>query len=107
VYPREVEEVLLRHPAATEVAVLGMPHPDFGEQVVAVVVRGEGAQATGDETALVEELVALCRDQLAAYKKPRQVFFARELPRNALGKVQKHLLREQLERRARPTAERS
>jgi malonyl-CoA/methylmalonyl-CoA synthetase len=104
VYPREVEEVLLRHPAAAEVAVLGMPHPDFGEQVVAVVVRGEGEQATGDEMALVEELVALCRDQLAAYKKPRQVFFAQTLPRNALGKVQKHLLREELERKARPPA---
>jgi malonyl-CoA/methylmalonyl-CoA synthetase len=100
VYPREVEEVLLRHTAVAEAAVLGMPHPDFGEQVVAVVVTtGDRRQATGDEAALVEELVALCRDQLAAYKKPREVFFAGALPRNALGKVQKHLLREELAQR--------
>ena len=98
VYPREVEEVLLRHPATAEAAVLGLPHPDFGEQVVAVVVQsaGHNAQSAEQQAQLADELVALCRDQLAAYKKPRQVFFTETLPRNALGKVQKHLLREKL-----------
>lgn len=89
VYPREVEEVLQNCPGVAEVAVLGLPDPDLGEQVVAAVVR----QAT-DVTAA--QLVAFCRDNLAAYKKPRQVFFLDSLPRNALGKVQKHLLRDEL-----------
>lgn len=92
VYPREIEEVLLRHPAVAEVAVLGMPHPDLGEQVVAAVVCATPPADVG----LADELIALCRDQLASYKKPRQIFFVAALPRNAMGKVQKHLLRDQL-----------
>lgn len=88
IYPREVEEVLLTHPAVGDVAVLGLPDADFGEQVVAAV------EATSTCTA--DELVALCRDQLASYKKPRQVVFVEALPRNALGKVQKHILRDLL-----------
>lgn len=92
VYPREVEEVLLTHPGVAEAAVLGLPDPDLGEQVVAAVVRrGPGEEPTGDD------LVAYCRDQLASFKKPRQVYFVDALPRNALGKIQKHLLRDQLE----------
>jgi malonyl-CoA/methylmalonyl-CoA synthetase len=107
VYPREVEEVLLTHPGVAEAAVLGLPDPDLGEQVVAVVVprrtggahapagRGcNGAHAFADTA---DELVALCRDRLASYKKPRAVYFADALPRNALGKVQKHVLRAWLE----------
>src|SRR5579884_2386623 len=97
VYPREVEEVLLTHPGVAEVAVLGLPHPDLGEQVVAVVVRrSEAGELTADD------LIAFCRDQLASFKKPRQVFFVDALPRNALGKIQKHLLKEQLEQDVRP-----
>jgi malonyl-CoA/methylmalonyl-CoA synthetase len=88
VYPREVEEVLEAHPAVAEAAVVGLPHPDFGEQVAAaVVLRGDAS---------ADELVEHCRDQLASFKKPRQVFVVKDLPRNALGKVQKHVLREQL-----------
>jgi malonyl-CoA/methylmalonyl-CoA synthetase len=90
VYPREVEEVLLTHPAVAEAAVVGLPDPEFGEQVAAAVVPRPGASATADD------LVAHCRDQLAGYKKPRRVFFVDSLPRNALGKVQKHLVRDQL-----------
>ncbi|MGH7861567.1 MAG: AMP-binding enzyme, partial [Candidatus Dormibacteraceae bacterium] len=92
VYPREVEEVLLSHPGVAEAAVLGLPDADFGEQVVAAVVR----QAPGDDPS-EEDLIALCRDQLASFKKPRQVHFVASLPRNALGKLQKHILRERLE----------
>ena len=87
VYPREVEEALQTHPGVAEAAVIGLPHPDLGEQVVAVVVRRANAP-----TLSAEELIAYCRDQLAAYKKPRQVHFVEALPRNALGKVQKHVL---------------
>ena len=89
VYPREVEEVLLTHPDVAEAAVLGLPHPDLGEQVTAVIVpRGEPFAT--------ESLVEHCRQRLAAFKKPREITFASTLPRNALGKVQKHLLREAL-----------
>jgi malonyl-CoA/methylmalonyl-CoA synthetase len=110
VYPREVEEVLLTHPAVSEAAVVGLPHPDLGEQVVAVVVPGEQQNnveaqfpvdglTTDDERlrTLAEDLVAFSRDHLAAYKKPRRVFFVSELPRNALGKIQKHVLRDRLQ----------
>jgi acyl-CoA synthetase (AMP-forming)/AMP-acid ligase II len=91
VYPREVEEVLLTHPDVADAAVLGLPHPDFGEQVVAAVEL----RPDRDPPA-AEALVELCRDQLASYKKPRQLFFVESLPRNVLGKVQKHVLRERL-----------
>jgi malonyl-CoA/methylmalonyl-CoA synthetase len=91
VYPREVEDVLAAHPAIAEVAVLGLPDPDLGEQVVAVVVPKEG------HTPSAAEIIAFCREQFASYKKPRRVVFVEALPRNALGKVQKHLLSERLQ----------
>jgi malonyl-CoA/methylmalonyl-CoA synthetase len=84
VYPKEVELVLDELPGVTESAVVGVPHPDFGEGVVAVVM------GRGDEAALIAE----ARRQLAAYKAPKRVVFVDELPRNAMGKVQKNLLRE-------------
>ena len=84
VYPKEVELVLDEMPGVSESAVIGVPHPDFGEGVVAVVI-GEG-----DESALIAE----ARRQLAAYKAPKRVVFVDELPRNTMGKVQKNLLRE-------------
>ncbi|WNG51411.1 AMP-binding protein [Archangium minus] len=90
VYPREVEEVLATHPGVAEVAVLGLPDPDFGEQVVAVIVpRAPAPEA--------QVLVDFCKDRLASFKKPRRVVFVEALPRNALGKVQKHVLRERLQ----------
>ncbi len=90
VYPREVEDVLAAHPAVSEVAVLGLPDADLGEQVVAVIVPKDGAQP--DAT----EIIAFCRERLASYKKPRRVVYVESLPRNALGKVQKHLLAQRL-----------
>ncbi len=90
VYPREVEDVLAEHPGVAEVAVVGQPDADLGEQVVAVVVPREGQRLDADE------IIAFCRERLASYKKPRQVVFVEALPRNALGKVQKHLLTERL-----------
>ncbi|WP_224362877.1 class I adenylate-forming enzyme family protein [Hyalangium versicolor] len=91
IYPREVEEVLATHPGVGEVAVLGLPDPDFGEQVVAVVVPAAGQPAPEPQT-----LVDWCKDRLASFKKPRRVELVDALPRNALGKVQKHVLRERL-----------
>lgn len=90
IYPREVEEVLAGHPAIAEVAVLGLPDPEMGEQVVAAVVL-EAGQAADDS-----EIIAFCRERLASYKKPRRVLFVDVLPRNALGKVQKHVLAGQI-----------
>jgi malonyl-CoA/methylmalonyl-CoA synthetase len=84
VYPKEIELVLDELPGVTESAVIGCPHPDFGEGVVAVVL------GQGDEAAMIAE----ARRQLAAYKAPKRVVFVDELPRNTMGKVQKNLLRE-------------
>ena len=89
VYPREVEEALEGCPGVAEVAVVGLPDEEFGEQVAAAVVR--------DDPKLTEEEVkGFLKDELASYKKPRQVSFVDELPRNALGKVLKHEVREEL-----------
>ncbi len=85
VYPKEVELILDEMAGITESAVIGLPHPDFGEAVAAVVI------GSGDEAAIIAEL----RQSLAAYKTPKRIFFVAELPRNAMGKVQKNLLRDQ------------
>jgi malonyl-CoA/methylmalonyl-CoA synthetase len=94
VYPREVEELLQQCPGVHDVAVVGLPDPDLGEQVVAVIVRND--PGVGEE-----QIVSFCRQHLASYKKPRRVLFVDALPRNALGKVQKHMLREALQGDAR------
>jgi acyl-CoA synthetase (AMP-forming)/AMP-acid ligase II len=85
VYPREVEEVLLTHPAVREAAVVGVPDPEWGESVRAFVV------AAGDPTP--GELIQYCRDRLASFKKPREVILVTELPKNAAGKILKRELR--------------
>jgi len=84
VYPREVEEVLAAYPGIREAAVVGRPHPEWGEVPVAwLVVEGELDEAA---------LLAYCKGQLAGFKVPRTFRYLASLPRNALGKVQKHLL---------------
>jgi len=88
VYPAEVEAALNELPGVAESAVVGVPHPDFGEAVVAVLVAQAGAVL--DSTQIVARLKA----QIANFKVPKQVFLVAELPRNAMGKVQKKLLRE-------------
>ncbi len=85
VYPREVEEVLLTHPAVREVAVVGVPDPEWGESVRAFVV------ATGDPPP--GDLIQYCRGRLASFKKPRDVILVTELPKNAAGKILKRELR--------------
>jgi malonyl-CoA/methylmalonyl-CoA synthetase len=89
VYPKEIERVLDELPGVVESAVIGVPHPDFGEAVSAVVVGAPGAAL--DEAAVI----AAVRDRLAGFKVPKRVWFAPSLPRNAMGKVQKNALREQ------------
>ncbi len=87
VYPRDVEEVLLRHPAVGQVAVIGLPDPQYGEEVCAVVILDP---AGGEITE--QELVAWSKGQLAAYKYPRRVIFADALPLGPSGKVLKREL---------------
>jgi long-chain acyl-CoA synthetase len=90
IYPREVEEVLLRHPQVREVAVIGVHDADWGEIAVAVVATQPGARPSE------EELDALCLQQIARFKRPKRYVFVEELPKNATGKVLKRELREQL-----------
>jgi long-chain acyl-CoA synthetase len=86
VYPREVEEVLLMHPAVAEASVVGRPDPEWGEAVVAFVVsRGEAPP--------VEELDRLCLDHIARFKRPKEYRFVSALPKNNNGKVVKTELR--------------
>lgn len=88
VYPREVEEVLLQHPAISEVCVIGVPDELWGEAVKAVVVLKQGATATA------EEIIAFAGERMAGYKKPKSVDFVTELPKNPVGKVLKRELRD-------------
>jgi malonyl-CoA/methylmalonyl-CoA synthetase len=89
IYPREIESYLDKIDGLLESAVIGVPHPDFGEAVIAVVVRNpEGANLT--EAGVITAL----KNRIAGFKVPKRVFFVPELPRNTLGKVQKNLLRE-------------
>jgi len=89
VYPREVEEILFQHPAVQEAAVVGIPDPYRGETVKAFVVLKPQAAATA------EEVVAFCKDRLAAFKVPKAVEFRAELPKSMVGKVLRRTLREE------------
>ncbi|MDN3558095.1 malonate--CoA ligase [Halomonas maura] len=89
VYPKEIEQVIDELDEVDESAVIGVPHPDFGEGVTAVVVPRPGARI--DETRVIESLAG----RLAKYKQPKRVFFVDALPRNTMGKVQKNQLRQQ------------
>jgi malonyl-CoA/methylmalonyl-CoA synthetase len=88
VYPKEVETELDAIPGVAESAVIGVPHPDFGEGVTAVVVTEKGAKLSEDD--VIEALA----ERLAKFKQPKRVFFVEALPRNTMGKVQKNVLRE-------------
>ena len=89
VYPIEVEQVLYRHPAIREVAVIGIPHDKWGETPIAVAALHDGAQVADDE------LIAYARERIAHFKCPTRVEYVPELPRNAAGKVLKTTLRAQ------------
>ncbi len=91
IYPAEIEGVLAVHPAVADVAVIGVPNDDFGEEVKAVVQLAEGHEP-GE--ALSEELAAYCREHLAGYKAPRSVDYVERIPRTATGKIQKRHLRD-------------
>jgi acyl-CoA synthetase (AMP-forming)/AMP-acid ligase II len=94
VYPREVEEILYRHPAVLEAAVIGVPDPYWVEKVHAVVVTRKGV-STADE-----ELIAFCKKHIAGYKVPKTVEFVASLPKNPAGKILKKELREKYWKKA-------
>ena len=88
VYPRKVEEILYRHPAVLEAAVIGIPDPYWVEKVHAIVTLKEGASLTE------QELIAFCKKNLAGYKAPKSVEYVDSLPKNPAGKILKRELRE-------------
>jgi len=87
IFPREIEEVLHRHPAVLEAAVVGVPDPHWGESLRAYVVLRDAGDVSAD--ALIEH----CRQTLSGYKLPRELHFIKELPRNLGGKILKKELR--------------
>jgi malonyl-CoA/methylmalonyl-CoA synthetase len=89
VYPKEIESFIDDIDGVLESAVIGVPHPDFGEAVIAVIVRKSDASTS--ET----DVSAFLKSRIANFKVPKRIFFVPELPRNTMGKVQKNLLREQ------------
>lgn len=88
VYPKEIEAAIDALPGVDESAVFAIPHPDFGEAVAAAVTLKSGAALDA------ESIISALRTQLAAFKTPKQVYILSELPRNAMSKVQKAVLRE-------------
>jgi long-chain acyl-CoA synthetase len=89
VYPRNVEEILLKHQAVKDAVVVGIPHRSFGEAVKAYVVLNEGLAVTE------QTLLAHCRKSLAVFKVPTAIEFRSALPRNILGKVLRRMLRDE------------
>jgi acyl-CoA synthetase (AMP-forming)/AMP-acid ligase II len=82
--PREIDEVLLAHPAVAEAVCFGVPHPTWGEEVEACVVLREGA--AGDD------LMAYCKERLAEFKRPKQIHVTTTIPRTATGKIQRRIV---------------
>lgn len=89
IYPREIEEFLMRHPAVIDVQVVGVPDEKYGEEVCACIIMKDGSEV------LPEDIRAFCRGQIAHYKVPRHVVFVGEFPMTISGKVQKYVLREE------------
>jgi acyl-coenzyme A synthetase/AMP-(fatty) acid ligase len=94
IYPQETENCLADHPAVEDVAVIGVPHEDMGEEVKAVVQLRPDFEAS---TALEEEMILWVRERIARYKAPRSISFVTDLPRQENGKIYKRLLRDQFE----------
>lgn len=91
IYPKEIEMILDDQPGVLESAVIGVPHPDFGESVVGLIVAEPGA------TVSTEDIMAVLGEQLARFKQPKKLVLMPEFPRNTMGKLQKNILREQFE----------
>ena len=95
VYPREIEEILYKHPAVSEASVIGLPDEHWGEVVKAVIVLKKGASATE------KEIIEFCGKHLAGFKKPKSVDFWEELPKSSTGKILKKDIRKHYEKSIR------
>ena len=91
IYPAEIESVLFQFPRISDVAVFGVPHDDWGEEVKAVIELGEGATASDT---LSDQIIAFCQENLAKYKCPKSVDFIEVMPRDPNGKLMKRKLRD-------------
>jgi long-chain acyl-CoA synthetase len=91
IYPAEIESVLLTHPKVGDAAVFGIPHPDWGEEIKAVIEPAEGQQAG---PALEAQLREFAEANLASYKRPKSYDFTTEMPRDPSGKLYKRKLRD-------------
>ncbi|HVY89353.1 MAG TPA: hypothetical protein VG942_10825 [Hyphomonadaceae bacterium] len=91
IYPQEIDDVLLQHPAVRDACTVGIPNEEWGEEVRAVVSLHDGHRATPD---LAQDIIAFARPQLAAYKLPRGVDFLSDIPRSEAGKVQRKTIRD-------------
>jgi acyl-CoA synthetase (AMP-forming)/AMP-acid ligase II len=89
IYPREVEEVLYRHPVVSECAVFGIPDPKWVEAVHAVISLKKGVRATS------EELIAFCKKEITKYKAPKSIEIVEEIPKSATGKILKKEMRKE------------
>jgi long-chain acyl-CoA synthetase len=98
IYPREIDEVLFQHPKIQDAVSVGIPDAYRGETLKAYVVLKEGESTSG------EEIISFCREKLAAYKVPKSVEFRDELPKSAVGKVLRKILREEEEAKQEPPA---
>jgi acyl-CoA synthetase (AMP-forming)/AMP-acid ligase II len=83
--PREIDEVLLKHPAVAEAVAFGVPHPTWGEEVAAAIVLKEGLGAETGEPAIL----AFCKERLADFKCPKKIYVTKVIPRTATGKIQR------------------
>jgi malonyl-CoA/methylmalonyl-CoA synthetase len=92
IYPKEIELLIDDLAGVVESAVIGVPHPDFGEAVVAVIVAQDGADITA------QDILTGIKENLARFKHPKHIAFVKALPRNAMGKVQKKALREEYDK---------
>jgi long-chain acyl-CoA synthetase len=99
VYPREIEEVLFEHPDVAEAVAIGIPDEYRGETVKAFVVKKSGASATE------EEVLAFCKERLAAYKAPKTVEFREDLPKSTVGKLLRRVLADEERERAETDAQ--
>ena len=91
IYPQETENVLITHPAVADVAVIGVPNEDFGEEVKAIVQPIDMNTVSPE---LEQELIAYCKNELSSIKCPRSVDFLEDLPRHPTGKLYKRLLKD-------------
>jgi len=87
IYPSEVEDVLYKHSAVEECSVVGMPHPEYGKAVTALVIKKQ------DRICAEDNLILFCKQRIASYKAPKKIMFVKDLPKSPAGKIFKRVIR--------------